>query len=211
MMISAIVAIGPHGELGYQGQLPWPDLRADRCWFRERTLHRSVVMGRRTWESLPPRVQPLPYRHNIVLSRSWAEHFLRDPVGGSSYFGRPGYTLVGTPQAALDVAREECAWPDYAGHAEVVVIGGCRVYEAFWSWLDQLYVTVVGGSDQKFAADCFFSPWPLDASWELTERIEKEDKYPLTFSVYKKTRPATERFTTAAVRPAVCHFEGLQI
>ena len=68
-MISLIVAYDKNRVIGNKGQIPWhfPD---DMRHFKETTMGHAVIMGRKTWESLPPSFKPLPGRTNIILSRS---------------------------------------------------------------------------------------------------------------------------------------------
>ncbi|RMH03227.1 MAG: dihydrofolate reductase [Planctomycetota bacterium] len=105
-----VVAADEAGGIGRGGGLPWR-LRGDLVRFRELTTgagRNTVIMGRRTWESLPPRFRPLPGRRNIVLTRT----------GG----GLPEGILTASSLAAgLELA-------DPGG--EVFVIGGAEVYAA---------------------------------------------------------------------------------
>lgn len=147
MKISAIVAVGQNGEIGRGGAMPWPHLRKDMRWFAERTRGKPVIMGRKTWDSLPS--SPLPGRPNIVLTRSWP--------GRSGPIRQLGCDLVSHPEEALDAARDYLA-------TEVFVIGGASVYRAFLPMMTTIYLTKVDGSYQ--GADAFF-PYPLPAAqWE---------------------------------------------
>ena len=69
-MFTILVAYDENRVIGNEGRLPW-DLPKDLKLFKERTLDNIVIMGRKTWESLP--VKPLPKRLNIVVSKSWNE------------------------------------------------------------------------------------------------------------------------------------------
>jgi dihydrofolate reductase len=111
------------GVIGAGGALPW-HLPEDLRLFRELTLGSTVVMGRRTWASLPPRVRPLPGRRNVVLSTTLAAE-------------------AGVPVAAsVDEVLEapEDLW----------VIGGGGVYAAFLPYASEVVVTEVDG---RFAGD----------------------------------------------------------
>lgn len=61
-----ISAVAPNGAIGHNGKMPWPRVAEDLAWFKEVTLNHTVIMGRKTWESLGEK--PLPQRRNIVLS-----------------------------------------------------------------------------------------------------------------------------------------------
>jgi dihydrofolate reductase len=145
MTVRLVWAQAPDGVIGVDGDLPW-DLPEDRRLFKALTTGGTVVMGRRTWESLPPRFRPLPGRRNVVLSR----------------------TLEAAEGA--DVARsvdEVLA----AGHDELWVIGGGDVYEAFLPHADEVVITEVEGS---FPGDTF-APG-LDDGWTTGLRLPEDGR-----------------------------------
>ncbi|MGV8976505.1 MAG: dihydrofolate reductase [Cellulomonas sp.] len=129
------------GVIGRDGGLPW-NVPEDLARFRALTSGHPVVMGRATWESLPPRFRPLPGRENIVLSR--APGYLAD-----------GARVVTTMADALELG-EGC---------EVWVIGGGTVYEAAIGHADRLEVTEI---DDIVAGDTYAPV--IDAAWTLTAR-----------------------------------------
>ena len=115
MIISVILAISNNGVIGDRNTLPW-HLPDDLRNFRRLTLDKSVIMGRRTWESLPG---PLPRRRCIVVSSR--------AIKGDG-------EQVGSPQAALDLC---------AGEAEVMAVGGVGIYRHFLPRCTRLYLTRV--------------------------------------------------------------------
>lgn len=117
-MISYVVAVSRNGVIGREGGLPW-HISSDLKRFKEITMGKPVVMGRKTWESLPRK--PLPGRRNIVITR------------------QPGFVLEGAEVAAMpEEALRLC------GDApEVAVIGGGEIYRLFWPLVDRLYLTEV--------------------------------------------------------------------
>jgi dihydrofolate reductase len=122
--------------IGADGGLPW-HLPEDLALFRRLTMGGTVVMGRRTWESLPERFRPLPGRTNVVLTsdRTWSAE-------GAQRFGTVGQVL----------AEHESFW----------VIGGGAVYTAFLPHADRLVVTDV---DTRVAGDTWapvLDGWRLD-------------------------------------------------
>lgn len=117
-MLAAIWAQSADGVIGVDGALPW-HLPEDLVRFRDLTAGHLVIMGRRTWDSLPARFRPLPGRENVVLTRSRKD--------------LPGATVVADVDAALAVARGRDAW----------VIGGAQVYAALLPHVDRLEVTDV--------------------------------------------------------------------
>lgn len=130
-----VAAVARNGVIGREGKLPWR-LKSDLARFRELTLGAPIVMGRRTWESLPKR--PLPGRINIVMSAD------------------PGYRASGAA-LALDVetARLMAIAEARILGADVMVIGGAAVYQAFLQHANCLYLTEVDAEpdgDVRFPA-----------------------------------------------------------
>ncbi len=119
MAVGLVWAQARGGVIGADGRLPW-HLPEDLRLFRELTTGSTVVMGRRTWESLPERFRPLPGRRNVVLTtdRSWA-------ADGATRAGGVGEVLA------------------ERGDGDLWVIGGGRVYAAFLPHADRVVVTDV--------------------------------------------------------------------
>ena len=128
------------GVIGAGGALPW-HLPEDLRLFRALTLGSTVVMGRRTWESLPPRVRPLPGRRNVVLSSTL------DPA-----------------DAGVEVARS--VDDVLALDGDVWVIGGGEVYAALLPHADEVVVTEV---DAELPGDTWAPA--LDGDWLLGARV----------------------------------------
>lgn len=116
--IALVVAVARNGVIGRDGGLPW-HISSDLKRFKEITMGKPVIMGRKTWESLPRK--PLPGRRNIVITRR--KDFLAE-----------GATVVATPEGALAAA---------AGAEEVAVIGGGEIYNLFMAHADRIYLTEV--------------------------------------------------------------------
>ena len=133
-----------NGVIGAGGGLPW-HLPEDLALFRRLTTGSTVVMGRRTWESLPDRFRPLPGRRNVVLTsdRSW-----------SGAGARPAASV------AQVLAEHDSFW----------VIGGATVYAGFLPHADRLVVTDV---DADVPGDTWAPR--LDASWERTARTPRQE------------------------------------
>ena len=108
--IHLIFARARNGVIGKDNQLPW-HLPEDMAFFKQKTAGGTVVMGRKTWDSLPPRFRPLPGRHNVVITRQaqWQPDPVTDKV-----------SVAGDIAAALDTAR--------ALGQPVWVIGGAQIY-----------------------------------------------------------------------------------
>jgi dihydrofolate reductase len=134
-MISLIWAQAANGVIGNAGGLPW-HLPEDLERFRALTTGSTVLMGRVTWDSLPPRFRPLPDRRNLVLTRQ------RD-------WAADGGTPVGSVDAAIDTAE-----------GDLWVIGGSQVYDAALPVADRVVITEL---EAVFDGDTYAPK--LDATW----------------------------------------------
>ena len=165
MKTSLLVAMSENRVIGRDGALPW-HLPADLKRFKRLTLDHTIVMGRKTFESIG---RPLPRRRSLVLSR--------DPG-----YRPPGAEAVPSLADALALA---------AGEDEVFIVGGARVFAAALEVADRLYLTVVHA---EVEGDVRFPEVDLGA-WELTgeERHESDARhaFPFTFRCYRRRhRPA---------------------
>lgn len=128
--ISLVVAVSRNGVIGRDGGLPW-HISTDLKRFKEITMGKPMIMGRKTWDSLPKK--PLPGRHNIVITRQKG-------------FAATGATVVGDAAAALVAA---------GGVEEVAIIGGGEIYAMFLPLAHRLYLTEVAldvDGDTRFPA-----------------------------------------------------------
>ena len=127
-MISIIVAIAENYAIGKNNDLLW-HIPADLKRFKKITLGHSVIMGKRTYESLPKR--PLTDRENIVITDDPEDQF-------------PGCTIIYSIEDALPLIKPE---------EEAFIIGGASVYRQFLPHTDRLYRTLV---HKDFDGDVFF-------------------------------------------------------
>ena len=125
-VIALVVAIGENGAIGRGGDLPWK-LSTDLRYFRNVTLRKPIIMGRRTFESFP---RALDQRLNIVLSR--------DPA-----YLAPGAIVVPSLDAALDTARSAAL---QAGVVEIMIVGGDDVFREVLPKASRIYLTEVHAS-----------------------------------------------------------------
>ena len=172
MTLSIVVAVGPNGEIGQGGQLPWPRLKHDMKWFTKVTAGKVVIMGRKTWESLPEDKKPLPRRVNIVVTRSQFR------LGSQSR----GDVLTCSSLKSAEFAAA------YSCYRDACVIGGAELYAAALPRADLVYLTKVDGEFP--GADCYF-PYPLPSSeWEQVSGrwIRNAEPYPQGFFVYERRR-----------------------
>jgi dihydrofolate reductase len=137
--VAMIWAQARNGVIGASGRLPW-HLPEDLKLFRTLTTGCTVVMGRRTWESLPERFRPLPGRTNVVLTSD------------------PDWAAAGARRAG-SVAEV------LAGDASLWIIGGGAVYDAFLPHADRLVVTEV---DVLVDGDTWAPP--IEAEWRRVSR-----------------------------------------
>lgn len=148
MRLSIIVAMSAGGAIGYEGALPWhiPD---DLARFKAITYGHAIIMGRKTFESLPHGA--LPGRRNIVLSRR------QQPLDGCEVFGSLSEALDSCGERARLSGRDD----------EVFVIGGASVYRQALPMADKLYLTLVDCRPQR--ADTFFPSFDK-AGWRETKK-----------------------------------------
>lgn len=140
--LNLIYARAANGVIGHHNALPW-HLPEDLAHFKRTTLGCPVIMGRKTWDSLPPKFRPLPGRLNIVVSRN------------------PDWQAAGAQHAAsIPQALALCP----AG-SEVWVIGGAQIYAQALPLASRVVVTEIA---QDFEGDAFAPT--LDAAWQVQRR-----------------------------------------
>ena len=140
-MISLIAAVARNRALGKDGQLLW-HLPEDMAHFKAMTSGRPVIMGRKTWESLPSRFRPLPGRRNIVITRQ------------ADWQAEGAEVVHSLEQALAACANSAQAW----------VMGGAEIYRQALPLAQQVVVTEI---DADFAGDAFAPE--LDAAWQAQE------------------------------------------
>jgi dihydrofolate reductase len=166
MIISIIVATGKNNEIGKNGNLLC-HLPADLKHFKEITSGHTVIMGRKTFESLPK--GPLPNRRNIVISRNVALK-----IDGAEVYPSLDYAFI----KLID-------------ENEVFIIGGAQIYEQALPIADKLYLTKIHADFPE--ADAFFPKIDFSA-WQETSRetFPADEKNSFTFSFFEYSK--TQRF-----------------
>lgn len=160
--ITSMAAVDSVMAIGSDGNIPWMGkMRADIQLFINFTLNKSVIMGRKTFESIG---KPLNNRVNIVLTRDKS-------------FSFKGILVAHSIDEAIALA----------GNGDIVVIGGGEIYKAFMGIVDQLIITHV---DTKIVdADAFFPPINPD-DWQLLKEHKHEvcekNIYPCRFAYYER-------------------------
>jgi dihydrofolate reductase len=146
--IALVVAVADNGVIGADGDLPWR-LPGDLKYFKRVTLGKPVVMGRKTWDSLPKR--PLPGRPNLVVTRQ--TDFQAD--------GAEVFTDLSAAMARADALGDECE----VAEPEISVIGGADIFRATLPLADRLYLTEVHCAP---AGDTYFPPLDKDIWREVS-------------------------------------------
>ena len=161
MRLSIVAAVARGGVIGRDNAIPWR-IPEDARHFRALTMGHPVVMGRRTWDSLPDRYRPLPGRRNVVLSRNadWQEE---------------GAERASSLEGALQLLE---------GVPQVFVIGGADVYATALPLTDELLLTEI---DADVDGDTLFPPFAA-AEFEETsrEQLVSEAGVPLSFVTYAR-------------------------
>src|SRR5690606_7202387 len=121
MHVSYVVAIADNGVIGRDNSLPWR-LSGDMAFFKRITMGKPVIMGRKTWESLPRK--PLPGRPNIVVTRD-------------TQYEAEGAEIAASAVEALRRGRELAS---ASGVDEVMVIGGAQLYAEMFDAATRLYI-----------------------------------------------------------------------
>lgn len=162
--ISIVAAVADNYAIGKGNKLPW-HLPADLKHFRELTTGHAVVMGKRTFESLPN--GPLPNRRNVVLTSVMSEGV------------NEGYFEADSLEDAFYLCEKE---------EKVFIVGGAAVYRQSLEIAESLYITWV---HHEFSADIYF-PEVDFSKWEEVSRkdmpADEKNPYPYSFVHYKRKK-----------------------
>lgn len=159
MKVSLVAAVARGGVIGRNGAIPW-HLPEDVAHFKALTTGHAVVMGRRTWDSLPDRFRPLPGRRNVVVTRNPGWH-------------ADGAERAGSLADALGLLESD---------PQVFVIGGGALYADALRVADELLLTEIG---VEVEGDTLFPEWDPTAFDEVSrERHVSESGVPFSFVRY---------------------------
>ena len=150
MAICAIAAMDRGRVIGMSNRLPW-NLKDDMRHFKELTMGSSVLMGRNTFESLPEKNKPLPFRRNVVVT--------------SKPEKLKGYAIQTCQDVTEFIANFERTSPDQI----LWIIGGAKLYASTMNCWDALYLTLVEGDHE---GDAFFPPF--EQKFTLVESVPGE-------------------------------------
>ncbi|MFB5265488.1 dihydrofolate reductase [Paenibacillus enshidis] len=160
MSISMIWAMDKNGTIGNNNSLPWR-LPRDMAFFKEQTINKTVLMGRKTWESFGGK--SLPQRKNVVLTRD--PDYIAD-----------GADVIHRLEEGMKLAEQE----------QLMIIGGAEIYKLFWPYADELIVTRI---EEAFEGDTVFPD--LDWSgWKPVREIQgitdEKNPYCYRFVFYER-------------------------
>ena len=169
--LTLIASVARNGSIGQDSDLVWHEPQ-DKRWFRRQTMGCPVIMGRKTWDSLPARFRPLPGRDNIVVTRqpSWAAD---------------GAQVANSLAQALALAR---AAAGQSGAERIFVIGGGQLYAQALPLADQLLLTEI---DADLPGDTRFPAWRRADFSETAREIQHSDGPPacgFAFVTYQRQR-----------------------
>jgi dihydrofolate reductase len=171
--VSLVAAVARGGVIGRDGGIPWR-LPEDLARFKELTTGHAVVMGRRTWDSLPDRYRPLPERRNVVVTRN-------------AHWHAEGAERAGSLVEALAMLEDQ----------PVFVIGGAEIYAEALPLADEMFLTEI---DEDVAGDTFFPDWDRTAFVQASrdERVSS-DGVPFAFVTYRRHSSERQLAALAAV------------
>jgi dihydrofolate reductase len=159
MSISYIVAMDIQQAIGLGNDLPWR-LPADLAYFKKTTMDHTILMGRKTYESIG---KPLPNRTNVILTQNKNYH-------------AEGCLIVHSVEEAVEQFKNE----------EIFVIGGAEVFQLFMPSVDRLYITLI---EHEFKADTYFPEFDIE-DWVLVSSEDgikdAKNPYDYSFLVYTK-------------------------
>ncbi len=167
MKISIVVAVADNNAIGKDGNLLWR-LPRDMQYFKEVTWGHHVLMGRKTWDGIPPKFSPLPGRVNIIVTRQ--EGFVCE-----------GCKVVKSVEEGIEFAR-------MSGEQELMVIGGGEIYRQALAKTNKIYLTKVKNTFSD--ADTFFpvlsqQEWKaVNSEWNMAD---EKNEFDFEFVVLERT------------------------
>ncbi len=167
MEIAMIAAVAKNGVIGKDNDLVW-SLPDDMKYFMNTTKNHFIILGRKNYESLPPKFRPLPNRTNVVITRQPA-------------FKLNNALVVHSLEEAIELCKKK-------NQEKVFIIGGGQIYKQALSLTDTLYITEI---NHAFEGDTFF-PNYNKSDWEEISRVahptDERHAYSFDFVVYKRKK-----------------------
>lgn len=165
-----IVAVAANGCIGVDGGMPWhcsEDLRR----FKKLTTGHTIIMGRKTFESIGKK--PLPNRTNLVVTRDWSAKNSILRIQGKGLFFCKDYRTAIT----------------HRGASKKFIIGGAQMYEIALQdqlfSIEQIYLTLM---KNDYDGDTFFPEWPLSDEWTEINREQGKEDDNVEYITYRRTK-----------------------
>lgn len=158
ILISLIAAFSINGVIGMDEKIPWY-IPGEQKRFRELTIGKTIVMGRKTYESIG---KPLPQRNTVVISKNYR-------------FEEPNCVTVPSIEAALSILRNE---------HEIFIAGGGQIYQETISYADKLYLTVI---EQHFEGNIYFPNFEKKL-YNITFTERHTGEVPFTYYTYERNK-----------------------
>lgn len=165
MEIAMIAAVAENGVIGKDNDLVW-SLPDDMKYFMNTTKGHYIILGRKNYDSLPPKYRPLPNRTNVVVTRQ-------------KELDLEGAQVVHTMKEAVEFCRKN-------GQEKVFVIGGGQIYQQALPFTDTLYITEI---HQSFDGDTYFPEIDMSEWSEVSREPHGTDErhlHPFDFVIYKR-------------------------
>lgn len=161
MILTSIVAIANNNVIGKDNDLIW-HLPNDLKHFKRLTKGHTIIMGRKTWESIGSK--PLPHRRHIVITRN-------------PEYQAEGATVATSVEAAIAAIKND---------DQPFIVGGAEIYKLAMSHVHRMEITYV---HESFEGDTFFPKWDK-SNWEITweEKHEKDEKHKCDFTFVRYER-----------------------
>lgn len=160
-MIAHVTALSENRVIGVEGDLPWR-IPSDLKHFKALTLNKCIVMGRKTFESLPGGA--LPKRQNIIITRD------------KSYTAA-NCIVVDSIEKALQEAQR------VSSDGDIMIVGGAEIYRQTLAVTDKLYLTII---HKKVNGDAIYPEWKNDFKLESQSEPQTENGYTFTFETWVK-------------------------
>jgi dihydrofolate reductase len=164
MILSAVAAMAKNRVIGVNNTLPW-HLPEDLQFFKDKTKGKIMIMGRKTFESLP---KPLPGRYHLVITRQ------------TNYkVDHPMVEILGSLPEAIARAKAMIPhWPE-----EVCIVGGGEIYKESLPVLHRIYLTVI---EKDFEGDAKFPEFD-ESVFKLKSREERTEPMRYSFRLYERS------------------------
>ena len=174
MKVALIAAVARNGVIGHDNALLWK-LPEDMAFFKRTTMGNPVIMGRKTWDSIPPRFRPLPGRANIVVTRQ-------------ADWKADGALVAHDFEQALEIALESVSNNPHGLRA--FVVGGAELYALALPHADELVLTEI---DRDYDGAARFPEWPRNHFVETGRERHHADApndFDYAFVAYRRTHAA---------------------